>query len=203
MRRIVFALGALHVLVLAGVGAVAASPARTGAPNPPAQSLAHRGASASTDRLLDQLKAAPDAQAAGELEARLQAAWQDQATPSVQILLDHASAAVGGAKLDDAVADADAAVTLQPETAEVWRRRAEIRFAAGDDRGAFADLAQALTREPRYIAAWADLSRFAEARHDPKRALAAWRKMLELDPKTDGGQKRLERLQHLVNGEPI
>ena len=193
MRRSVPPFAVLPVLVLA-LSAAAPLPGRP---------AAHRDAPGATDRLLDQLKAAPDAQAAGALEARLQAAWQDQASPSVQILLDHASAEAGGAKLDDAVADADAAVTLQPDAAEVWRRRADVRFAAGDDRGAFADLAQALTREPRFIAAWADLSRFAEARHDPKRALAAWRKMLELDPKTEGGQKRLERLQHLVNGEPI
>ena len=184
MRRIVTGLAMLLC---------AAAPAPPAQPPPPS----------ATDRLLAALKAAPDPQAAGVLEAKLQLAWQDQATPSVQILLDRAAQSANGGKLDDALADADAALTLQPDAAEVWRRRAEIRFAANDDRGAFADLAQALTREPRFIAAWADLSRFAEARHDPKRALAAWRKMLELDPKTDGGQKRLERLQHLVNGEPI
>jgi tetratricopeptide (TPR) repeat protein len=169
------------------------------APEPTPPAALH----SATDRLLAELKAAPDPQAAGALETKLQTVWQDQATPSVQILLDHATQQAQAGKLDDALADADAALTLQPDAAEVWRRRAEIRFAAGDDRGAFGDLAQALTREPRFIAAWADLSRFAEARHDPKRALAAWRKLLELDPKTDGGQKRLERLQHLVNGQPI
>jgi hypothetical protein len=33
--------------------------------------------------------------------------------------------------------------------------------------------------------------------------LSAWQKLLELDPKTEGGGKRLERLQHLLHGEPI
>jgi predicted TPR repeat methyltransferase len=73
----------------------------------------------------------------------------------------------------------------------------------GDDKGAISDLAQALTREPKLVPAFADLSRYAEARNDNKRALAAWRKVLELDPKTEGGKARLERLQKKVSGEPI
>jgi tetratricopeptide (TPR) repeat protein len=105
--------------------------------------------------------------------------------------------------MDDALADCDAALVLQPDLADLWRRRAEAKFGLGDDRGAFADLAQALTREPRLIPAWADLSRFAEARKDQKRALDAWRKVIELDPKAEGAAKRLDKLQHAVNGEPI
>jgi tetratricopeptide (TPR) repeat protein len=156
-----------------------------------------------TDKLLTALKQAPDAQIAGVLEMKLQGVWHDQATPSVQILMDHAMELAASGKLNDALADNDAAIVLQPDLADLWRRRAEDRFGAGDDRGAFADLAQALSREPRLIPAWVDVSRFAEARHDNKKALEAWRKVLELDPKTDGGAKRLDRLQHLVNGEPI
>jgi tetratricopeptide (TPR) repeat protein len=160
-------------------------------------------AASGTDRLLAALKTAPDSQAAGDLENRLQTAWHDQATPSVQLLSDHAAQSAASGKVNDALADADAALVLQPELADLWRRRAEVKYALGDDRGALADLAQALTREPRLIPAWADLSRFAEAHHDAKRALSAWQKLLELDPKTEGGGKRLERLQHLLHGEPI
>ena len=169
-----------------------------------AASLVLAGAApTATDALLGALKAAPNAQAAAMLEMKLQSAWHDQATPSVQLLLDHATQAGSSGKMNDALADCDAAIVLQPALADLWRRRAETRFALGDDRGAFADLAQAFEREPRLLQGWVDLSAFAEARHDPKRALAAWKKVLELDPKTESGPKRLERLQHLVNGEPI
>jgi tetratricopeptide (TPR) repeat protein len=154
-------------------------------------------------KLLAALKAAPDPQTAALLEARLQDAWHDEATPAVQILTDQATQLGQAGKLAEAQADCDAAIVLQPGLADLWRRRAEARFGQGDDRGAFADLAQALSREPRLIPAWADLSRFAEARHDTKRALAAWRKVMELDPKAEGGARRLDRLQHVVNGEPI
>ncbi len=154
------------------------------------------------DRLLDALRRAPDAAAAGVLEAKLQESWHDQASPAVQMLIDHAAQAGAGGKMEDALADSDAAIVLQPDLADLWRRRAEAKFGLGDDKGAFADLAQALSREKRSIPAWVDLSHFSEARHDNKRALEAWRRVLELDPQTEGGGKRLERLQHLVSGQP-
>jgi tetratricopeptide (TPR) repeat protein len=153
--------------------------------------------------LMAALAVAPNEQIATDLEQRLQAAWHDQATPAVQLLMDHAVIAAHTNQLKDALADSDAAVVLQPDLADLWRRRAEVRYATGDEKGAVADLAEALSREPRLMTAFADLSRFAEARNDNKRALAAWKKMLELDPKTPGGKARLERLQKKVNGEPI
>ena len=181
-------------LVMAALLAAAAAPAPGMAPatlSPPSAAL------------LDALKAAPTAQAAAQIEAKLQEAWHDQATPAVQVLIDQATELAHAGKMDDALADGDAAIALQPDLADLWRRRAETKFALGDDRAAFADLAQALTRDPRLIPAWADLSHFAELRKDYKRALAAWRKVLELDPKGEGAAKRLDRLLHLVNGEPI
>jgi tetratricopeptide (TPR) repeat protein len=164
--------------------------------------LAAASPPAAPDKLLDALRAAPDHERAGALEAQLQESWHDQATASVQMLMDHAAQTAAAGKLDAALADSDAAIVLQPDLADLWRRRAEARFGLGDDRGAFADLAQALSREKRLIPAWVDLSRFAEARKDNKRALEAWRHVLELDPQTEGGGKRLERLEHLVSGQP-
>jgi tetratricopeptide (TPR) repeat protein len=160
-------------------------------------------APASTDALLAALAQAPNAHVAAEIETKLQEAWHDQATPAVQILIDHAVISAAHEKMQDALADSDAAITLQPDLADLWRRRAEARFAAGDDQGALADLAQALVREPRLIPALADLSRYAELKKNNKRALEAWRKVLELDPKTEDGQKRLDRLQKKVSGQPI
>jgi tetratricopeptide (TPR) repeat protein len=153
--------------------------------------------------LLSALKSAPTEQQATLLEQRLVAAWLDQATPAVQILIEQAARKAADAHARDALADADAAIVLQPDLADLWRRRAELRYATGDEAGAIADLAQALSREPRLIPAWASLSLFAEARHDPKRALAAWQKVLELDPKTAHAATRLELLQRKVNGQPI
>jgi tetratricopeptide (TPR) repeat protein len=155
------------------------------------------------DELMAALAVAPTGQIATALEQQLEAAWHDQATPAVQLLMDHAVIGAHTNHLKNALADSDAAIVLQPDLADLWRRRAEIRYASGDEKGAIADLAEALSRQPRLVTAFADLSRFSEARNDNKRALAAWKKVLELDPKTEGGKARLDRLQKKVNGEPI
>lgn len=159
-------------------------------------------AGADTATLLSALAAAPDAHAASTIEQRLTDAWYSQATPAVQLLLSHAAMSIGHGKPADALADCNAAVTLQPDLADLYRRRAEARYADGDDRGAIADLAQSLAREPRLVPALMDLSRIAEARKDYPRALQAWKKVLELDPRTEGGARRLDLLTRKVNGEP-
>lgn len=153
--------------------------------------------------LLDRLKAAPGTAEAQRLEQALAEAWYAQCSPAVQILLDSALGKTHAGKPADALEDIDAAVALQPELVEPRRRRAQIRIATGDDAGALADLAQVFAREPRMVPAWADVSRLAEGRKDYRKALAAWRKLLELDPHAPEGAERLRRLQHKVEGRPI
>jgi tetratricopeptide (TPR) repeat protein len=156
-----------------------------------------------TEALFGALRRAPDALTATQVEARLQMAWHNQATPAVQLLIDDAAAKIISGHAQEALADCDAAVVLQPDLADLWRRRADARLALGDEDGAAADLAQALTREPRLIPALVDLSQLQEARRNYAQALAAWQKVLELDPKTEKAEPRLSRLRRLVNGEPI
>jgi tetratricopeptide (TPR) repeat protein len=153
--------------------------------------------------MLDSLQAAPDSAQAGRMEESIIAAWHDQASPAVQLLEDRAVAQVHAAKFRDALADCDAALVLQPELADLWRRRAEVRFILNDDAGAYADLAQALSREKRSFPALAALSRFAEARHDNTRALNAWKKFLEIDPMAPNGQDRLKALQTKAQGQAL
>ncbi len=155
------------------------------------------------DPMLDALKVAPNPAIAGELEARIIDAWHNQATAAVQLLEDHAVADVHEGKFRDALADADAALILQPDIADLWRRRAEIRFILNDDEGAYSDLAQALTREKRDFPALAALSRFAEARKDNAKAIDAWKKFLEIDPQAPKGQERLKTLQTKLQGQAL
>jgi tetratricopeptide (TPR) repeat protein len=153
--------------------------------------------------LFQALKSAGTEQQAEAIEARIIGYWHSLITPAVQLLLEHAQKAMLQQDRAGALGDLDAALDLQPDQAELWRLHAEARFANGDDRGAFADLAQALSREPRCFPALADLSRFAESRDDNTRALSAWQKYLDLDPKAPNGGKRLQTLQRKVEGQPL
>ncbi len=164
------------------------------------------GASAPHDRLgplFDQLKAARTEQQSQDAETQIVLYWRSQITPAVQLLLEHANKAMAQQDRVSAIQDLDAALDLQPDQADLWRLHAEARFANGDEAGAYADIAQALSREPRCFPALADLSRFAESRNDNKRALEAWQSFLRIDPKAPHGEARLEELQRKVAGEPL
>ena len=153
--------------------------------------------------LLDRLRTAPTAQQAEALEVQIAQAWRARISPSVQLLVERAVQSLQHQDSRTAIGDLDAALDLQSDQAELWRLHAEARFANGDERGAIADLAQALSREPRCFPALADLSHFAEARQDFPRALDAWQKLMVVDPKIRQGAARLAVLQRKVSGQPL
>ncbi len=137
------------------------------------------------------------------LEQRINLAWRAAISPSVQLLTDRAQTSLAHQDPRTAIGDLDAALDLQNDQAVLWRLHAEARFANGDDLGAYADLAQALSREPRCFPALVDLSHFAEAKEDYKRALQAWQRLLLIDPNVPHGKARLGALEQRVSGEPL
>jgi tetratricopeptide (TPR) repeat protein len=162
-----------------------------------------KGASDKVGPLFEALKTSTSEERSQALENQIALYWRSQITPAVQILLEQASLAAAHQDNANAIADLDAALDLQPEQADLWRLHAEARFANGDSHGALEDLAQALSREPRCFPALADLSRVSEADNDYPRALSAWQRFLEIDPKAPNGTKRLDALQRKVAGQPL
>jgi tetratricopeptide (TPR) repeat protein len=163
-------------------------------------------AGAPTDRLaplFSALKSATTEQQSQQAETQIILYWRSQITPAVQLLLDHASRAMEKHDLVSGIEDLDAALDLQPDQADLWRLHAEARFANGDEKGAIADIAQALAREPRCFTALADLSRFAEERRNNRQALEAWMRFLQIDPKAPQAAARLQALQRKLSGEPL
>ncbi|HUC17657.1 MAG TPA: hypothetical protein VMA37_08215 [Acetobacteraceae bacterium] len=153
--------------------------------------------------MLAALKAAPDAHAADVLEQHIAAAWLDQATPAVRLLLESGSAALDAHSPSEAESDFDAATTLQPDLADGWSLSALARFRAGDNKGAISDVAHALAIDPEHFTALETLSFVAEADGDWQGALAAWQKVLDIDPQTAGGADRLKDLQRHALGQSL
>ncbi len=146
------------------------------------------------DALFAGLKAAPSEATAAKIEARLHQLWGQSIAPSAVLLLNRSTRELNHDAAQDALEDVEAALVIDPAAPEGYHRRALARSALGDFPGALADLQETLTREPRYFPALASLSHIAEAREDHKGALAAWQKLLELNPKHPDGQDRLKTL---------
>ena len=155
----------------------------------------------SMDRMLDALKVAPDERSAAALETRLEQAWLRAGSPAVTLLMSRGLRSLEAGQNDEAVDSFSDAITLQPELSEAWHQRALARYHNGDVNGAIHDLEQTLQLEPRDFPAFRTLSQIAEAREDWKGAYAAWQKLMELDPKTPGGEERMRLLKRKAVGE--
>lgn len=158
---------------------------------------------AGLSEMFAQLKAAPDAGAAAELEQKIATAWLNAATPAVRLLLESGMRALAAHAATEAVQDFDAATTLQPTLAEAWSERALAHFHAGDGAAAVVDIAHAITLDPQHFTAFETLSYVAESRGDWAGALAAWQKVLAIDPETAGGGKRLKMLERRALGQSL
>ena len=156
---------------------------------------------AALDRLLGSLKSAPSEEIAGPLEQQIRELWLNAGTPAVTLLMSRGLREMKADAKQDAIEDFSAAITLDPSLAEAYHQRAIARFAAGDTPGAIADLQATLQREPRSFSAFQTLSAIAESRKDWKGAYEAWQKVLEIDPKSPGGQERLKDLRRRALGE--
>jgi tetratricopeptide (TPR) repeat protein len=153
------------------------------------------------DGMFAALKAAPTEAASAELEARIRRTWQQSGSPAARLLVGRAGSDTEAGDTSGALDALDDALVLAPDDAEAWLARARAEFAAADYPGAIRDIEATLQREPRHFGAWRLLSRIAEARDDWKGALAAWRKVLELAPRTPDGQERLHLLERKVEGQ--
>ena len=156
---------------------------------------------AELDHAFAALKAAPSEQEAAAVETKIRLAWQQAGSPAVLLLITRANSDVEQGDTEGALDTLDDALVLAPDYAEAWLSRALAKFHAGDIPGAIRDLQATLRREPRHFVALQTLSHIAEAQDDWKGALAAWEKVLELDPRTPEGQDRLKMLRRKATGE--
>ena len=155
-----------------------------------------------TDHMMTALQQATDSTAASIIEAHLRVYLLKTATPAVSLLVERGNRELGASQSGEAITDFSSAIDLQPELAELYRLRALARFQGNDYPGAVRDLEQAVHTEPRDFVAFDDLSHMAEQHGDAKGAYTAWKKLLELDPKTEGGDARLDELRRKAYGQP-
>ena len=158
---------------------------------------------ADIDALLNALKAAPNEQTASLLEERLQRTWLRSGSAVTTLLMARGLRSLKAEQYDDAIDCFSDAITLKPDFAEAFYQRGVARYHAGDFAGAIADFGATVRLEPRDFQAFRALTEIAVSREDWKSAYEAWQKLLEIDPKTAGGQERLRELKQKAVGEEL
>jgi tetratricopeptide (TPR) repeat protein len=132
--------------------------------------------------LLDRLGAAPDAEAASKVNARLWALWTDAPDAHAQELLDSGMARIRLGDLRKAVSALDALVAYCPRYAEGYNQRAFARYLQEDFLPALADLEVALTLSPRHVGALSGKALTLMALGRDAAALEALEAALDLNP---------------------
>ncbi|OKO72234.1 tetratricopeptide repeat protein [Bradyrhizobium sp. AS23.2] len=155
------------------------------------------------DFLFGALKAAPDEISAKHVEARIWAIWLQTPSDTAALLMERARTAVDAQKIDIAIKLLDAIIKLRPDYIEAWNRRATLYYMQNDYGRSLADIQQVLIREPRHFGALAGLGMIMQEVGDEKRALAAYRKALAVNPHLDKIPEQVKALTEKVEGRDI
>lgn len=155
------------------------------------------------DKLFAQLAKAESSEEAKPIEARLTALFKVSNSPSVDLLMSRASAALQAADHDTARKLIDAVTKVAPKYAEGWRQRAQLQAAAGEDAAAMISLQKAVQLNPRHFAALSDLAGMLEDYGDKPGALKLYRRILALDPQMEGVARHEKALEKDVEGQGI
>jgi tetratricopeptide (TPR) repeat protein len=150
--------------------------------------------------LFAELGDAPDALSAELIERQIWNRWTLSGSPTVDVLLERASAAEAAGDPQLARAFLIEAAELAPDFAEPWSRRAALAYDAQDYQGAILAIEETLKREPRHFAALAGLGVIYEELGEPRAALAAYRAALEIHPNFTSARLSAARLEVQLSG---
>jgi tetratricopeptide (TPR) repeat protein len=155
------------------------------------------------DTLFVRLRLAEDAETAAQLRAMIGEIWSHSGSPTADLLMSRAEAALRGENGEVAAKLLDKVVMLYPDWEQAWRRRAQSAVEAGDRDGAMLDLDKALSLEPRDFLAMRQLSELFRAGDKKPQALDLLRRAAEIDPKDPVLARDVEELTREVEGRGI
>lgn len=196
-------LALLPMLLLPGLALGQAPADRAPPPDRAARPDAAAARQAELDRLFEALKDAPDTAGGQLVEMRIRAIWARAVSPAPSLLLRRGVRNLQNNLPDEALEDFDAALTLEPEAAELWLMRARALGALGDRNAAARDIQQALRLEPRHFGALIQLSELQSEAGDHTGALRSFDAALALHPKLAGAEERRRELRRKAFGDAL
>ncbi|MCW5774367.1 MAG: hypothetical protein KIT16_22175, partial [Rhodospirillaceae bacterium] len=105
------------------------------------------------DTLFSELKRARNERAAERISQRIWREWARSGSASIDLLMQWSQKAVDEKNYDVAMDLLDEVVTIAPDFAEGWNRRATLHFAMNSDAKSMTDSSRALEIEPRHFGA--------------------------------------------------
>jgi tetratricopeptide (TPR) repeat protein len=163
----------------------------------------HRATPSEIDALFSTLAKAGSEEEAKPIEDRILTAFLRSGSPTVDLLMTRASAALRAGENETAKKLIASVTEIKPDYAEAWHQRGIMLADADDDQGAMFCLEKTVTLNPRHFEAMAELGSKLEEYGDKPGALKLYRKALALDPYFDDLARKVRALAHDVEGESL
>ncbi len=155
------------------------------------------------EALFARLKAAPDADAAQDVEAAIWHIWVQSDDEVIGMLMAQGVAAMSRRDLRAALGKFDQIVKIAPGFAEGWNKRATVHYLLGDFSGSLHDIARTLKLEPRHFGALSGRGLVLIELEDMKLALESFEAALAVYPKLHGASHNAEALRREIQKHEI
>jgi len=112
----------------------------------------------------------------------------------VRTHLDHGWACLDKGKYDDAIADFDKAIALDPNDAAAYGNRGNAYYSKGEVDRAIADYTKAIALDPNFADAYTNRGVVYYEKGNKEQTIADFRKVLAIDPSHQDAKEGLKRL---------
>ena len=174
-----------------------------------AQSSVDRSAGETTeqastlDQLFLELKRERNEKSAGRIAKKIWAEWFKSGSASIDLMMTWSQDAVKARKFHVALDFLDQIVTLQPDYAEGWNRRATLHFMMNNYSKSVADIKRTLALEPRHFGALSGWGMILKNTGQKKQALKVFSQALEIYPMMRNAQAEVVELTDELAGDDI
>ncbi|CAN1535316.1 Tetratricopeptide repeat [Rhabdaerophilaceae bacterium] len=177
--------------------------AQTPPTNPDAPAQRRESEKERLDRLFERLKNAPTPEAANPITRQIEQRFERSGSETADLLLQRAKQAIEAKNFESALDLLDYIVTLRPDWAEAYHRRAIVHFLNKDEDSAMRDIRMTLAQEPRHFQALAGLGRLLQMMGKRKPAFEVYQQVLAIHPHFPEIKGMIDRLKPAAEGQPI
>lgn len=157
----------------------------------------------SLDGLFEQLAITEAPELADLVARKIQSIWLESGSDTVDVLMNRAAAALQADDYGLALDLLDVVVTLEPDFAEGWNRRATVFYMQEKFGRSLTDIERTLALEPRHWGALSGLGIIQRRLGQDEAALSTFQRALEIHPGLKNAKEALENLQKVAEGEPV
>ena len=155
------------------------------------------------DGLFAELKAASDHVAATPIERQIWTIWLENEDKAVAGLMDAGVKEMGQGDHQAALKTFDKLVSLAPDFAEAWNKRATVHYLLNNLKESLADIAKTLALEPRHFGALSGRGLVYARLEDMENALDSFEAALEVNPQMIGPRINAEAIRRLLKKKEI